>query len=158
MSPSPMAQARSAPGRPARSAPASRAWVGPLVIGLCFSLGFGVTRRLLELNVTPWIDMGHGFDVQPVPGTSLESLRMRFGAQGESLRANPDPPPKSAVQKPAPSAPVPDPEPSASLRDPQGSGDPKPARGPEEKPPADGAGSPLEAPPAPALPEATPAR
>lgn len=153
-----MAQARTAPGRPARTAPPPRVWVGPLVIGLCFSLGFGVSRRLLELNVTPWIDLGQGFDVQPFPGTSLESLRMRFGAHGESLRANPDPPPEAADQKPVPAAPVSDGEPSARLRDPQGSVDPKPAPSAEEKPPADGALAPLEPPPAPALPEATPAR
>jgi hypothetical protein len=153
-----MAQARTAPGRPARKAPRSRVWLGPLVIGLCFALGFGVSRRLLEWNATPWTDLGHGFDVQPFPGTSLESLRMRFGAQGQSLRGNPDPPPEATVQKPAPAAPGPAADPSARLQDPQGSLDPNPAPAAEEKPPADGALAPPQLPPTPALPEATPAR
>lgn len=156
-----MAQASAAPGRPQRPAGAPRFWVGPLVIGLCFSLGFGVSKRLLEWNATPWIDLGHGFEVQPLPGTSLESLRMRYGAQGESLRGNPDPPPetteKPAVQPPAAIEPAPAPDFSADPTEPAGSAEGQPSR-PGESDPAERSAPVLEAPPAPALPDATPAR
>jgi len=51
---------------------------------VCFGLAYGVSQRLLSFNVTELIRFGPGFDVQVFPGTSLESLKMRFGdAQGE---------------------------------------------------------------------------
>jgi predicted lipid-binding transport protein (Tim44 family) len=78
-----MAQAGSA--RPATPASRSRLWQGPLVAGLCFGLAYGVTQRLIHLNVGDLIRFGQNFDVQVFPGTSLESLRLRFGeAAGEA--------------------------------------------------------------------------
>jgi hypothetical protein len=59
-------------------------WKGPLIAGVCFGLAYGVTQRLLSFNVSELIRFGPGFDVQVFPGTSLESLKLRFGdAQGE---------------------------------------------------------------------------
>ena len=61
-------------------------WSAPLVAGLCFGLAYGVTQRLISLNVGELIRFGQGFDVQVFPGTSLESLRLRFGAADSELR------------------------------------------------------------------------
>jgi hypothetical protein len=59
-------------------------WKGPLIAGVCFGLAYGITQRLLSFNVAELIRIGPGFDVQVFPGTSLESLKLRFGdAQGE---------------------------------------------------------------------------
>jgi hypothetical protein len=63
-------------------------WVGPLVTGFCFALTYGVTQRLLALNVGELIRFGNGFDVQVFPGTSLESLRLRFGDAEAEIRAD----------------------------------------------------------------------
>ena len=64
------------------------AWTGPLVAGLCFGLAYGLTQRIVSINVSELIRFGQGFDVQVFPGTSLESLRLRFGAAESELRGN----------------------------------------------------------------------
>lgn len=71
-------------------APAARRplWAGPLLAGLCFGLAYGITHRLVALNVGELIRFGQGFDVQVFPGTSLDSLRLRFGATDAELRGN----------------------------------------------------------------------
>lgn len=163
-----MVQASAAPARPARP---GNPWSGPLVIGFSFALGFGLTQRLLAVNVTPAIDLGHRFDVQPLPGTSLESLRMRYGAQNESLRGDPNPP-----AKPSPAGQgaelLPEPEPAnGSAPDPLAPAEtltptPKPKpQSPKPKPQPSSTDNgaldplpPLEAPAPPALPEDPPAR
>ena len=63
-------------------------WSSPLVAGLCFGLAYGVTHRLSNLNVGDWGRSGTGFDVQPFPGTSLESLTLRFGAPEAEIRGD----------------------------------------------------------------------
>jgi hypothetical protein len=63
-------------------------WKGPLVAGLCFGVAYGVTQRLLSFNVTELIRFGPGFDVQVFPGTSLESLRLRFGDAEAEIRGD----------------------------------------------------------------------
>ena len=63
-------------------------WQGPLVAGLCFGVAYGVTQRLLSFNVTELIRFGPGFDVQVFPGTSLESLRLRFGDAEAEIRGD----------------------------------------------------------------------
>ena len=65
-----------------------RSWVGPLVVGVCFGLGYGVSQRLFNLQVGELVHFGRNFDVQPFPGTSLESLRLRFGSGSESIGAD----------------------------------------------------------------------
>ena len=75
------AQAQSRPVRPP-------VWQGPLVVGLCFGLGYGITQRLLALGLPQLIQLGQGFEVRSFPGTSLESLRLRFGAEGQPIRAD----------------------------------------------------------------------
>jgi hypothetical protein len=63
-------------------------WKGPLVAGLCFGVAYGVTQRLLSFNVSELIRFGPGFDVQVFPGTSLESLRLRFGDADAEIRGD----------------------------------------------------------------------
>ena len=65
-----------------------RPWVGPLVVGVCFGLGYGVSQRLFNLQVGELVHFGRNFDVQPFPGSSLETLRLRFGSSNEPLRAD----------------------------------------------------------------------
>ncbi|MCP9916387.1 hypothetical protein [Cyanobium sp. ATX 6F1] len=168
-----MAQASAAPTRAARP---GNPWSGPLVIGLGFALGFGLTQRLQVLDGTPSIDLGHRFDAQPLPGISLESLRMRYGAQNESLRGDPNPPaktdPADQLPEPLPGAEpdsngAPDPlaptesaAPTAPSQPPKAKPQPPSAK-PQPRSADDGALDPLpplDAPAPPVLPEATPAR
>ena len=82
---------QAAQARPPQSAARARrqpAWAGPLVAGLCFGLAYGITQRVVSLNVGELIRFGQGFDVQVFPGTTLESLRLRFGAAESELRGN----------------------------------------------------------------------
>ena len=72
------------PSPPKRWAP----WVLPLAAGLCFGVGYGLTDRLLSLGKGDAVKLDQSFDVKPFPGTSLESLRLRFGADRKELPAN----------------------------------------------------------------------
>ena len=65
-------------------------WQVPLLVGFCFGLGYGVTQRLLALQLPPLVRLGQGFEVRPFPGTSLESLRLRFGAENQEIRGDAD--------------------------------------------------------------------
>ena len=59
-------------------------------MGICFGLGYGITNRLLALQWPGFVQLGQSFDVRPFPGTSLQSLRQRFGAEGQEIRADLD--------------------------------------------------------------------
>jgi hypothetical protein len=63
-------------------------WQGPLLVGVCFALGYGITQRLMALSWPQFVQLGQGFEVRAFPGTSLESLRLRFGAEGQTIRAD----------------------------------------------------------------------
>ena len=65
-------------------------WQVPLLVGFCFGLGYGVTQRLLALQLPSLVRLGQGFEVRPFPGTSLESLRLRFGAENKDIRGDAD--------------------------------------------------------------------
>ena len=75
---------------PVTTAPPRRLWRTPLVVGICFGLGYGLTNRLLALQWPGFVQLGQSFDVRPFPGTSLESLRQRFGAEGQAIGADLD--------------------------------------------------------------------
>lgn len=77
-----------APSTTQNRPPAKPLWRGPLVVGLCFALGYGITQRLLALGLPSLVQLGQGFDVRDFPGTSLESLRLRFGRQGQPVQAD----------------------------------------------------------------------
>ena len=62
--------------------------MGPLLVGLCFGLAYVVTGRLLEDRLGGLVPLGRRFSSKPVPGLTLESLRMRYGAgAGQFARA-----------------------------------------------------------------------
>ena len=63
-------------------------WQVPLLAGVCFGLGYGLTHRLLVLQLPSLVRLGEGFEVRPFPGTSLESLRLRFGDDSQEVRGN----------------------------------------------------------------------
>jgi len=81
-------------------------WQVPLLVGVCFGLGYGVTQRLLSLQLPSLVRLGQGFEVRPFPGTTLESLRLRFGAEDQDIRGDADPLPldqqSDAEAQPAP--------------------------------------------------------
>lgn len=71
-----------------RSRGTYRPWLGPLLVGLAFGLGYGITDRLLRLNIGGWVPLGQNFDHRTAPGTSLESLRQRSGDLSGSVRGD----------------------------------------------------------------------
>ena len=71
--------------------------LAPLLVGLCFGLAYAVTGRLLEGRLGGLVKLGHRFEPKAVPGTTLESLRMRFGAETVDLLA-PAPQPESQAE------------------------------------------------------------
>ena len=57
-----------------------RYWVGPLVAGACFALGYGITQRIVLMR-TSWNEpQPEAFRQQAFPGETLEALRRRHGA------------------------------------------------------------------------------
>ena len=93
-------------------------WQVPLLVGFCFVLGYGVTQRLLALQLPSLVRLGQGFEVRPFPGTSLESLRLRFGAENQDIRGDGDllqleqqPDTVAPAAKPPQELPAPAPEP-----------------------------------------------
>ena len=65
-----------------------RRWRGPLLAGLCFGLSYCLVQRLLDLELPQLIQLGHSFDVREVPGTSLDSLRLRLGGDAAPIRGD----------------------------------------------------------------------
>ncbi len=59
-------------------------------MGLCFGVGYGLTQRLLDLQLPGLVQWGQSFEVRQPPGTSLESLRLRFGSELNDLRGRLD--------------------------------------------------------------------
>lgn len=143
-------QAQSSPAAPAGRQRRSF-WAGPLVAGLSFGLAFGLTQRLVSLNVGELIRFGHGFDVQVFPGTSLESLRLRFGAAESELRGDLELQELQRRQEAAPAMPAAQPDATAPAESvPQTARD-----GAAEPPPDDALLDPIpEAPPPPTDPAA----
>ena len=86
----PTAGAASAAGVAAAAVPPAlrRRWRGPLLAGLCFGLSYCLVQRLLDLELPQLIQLGHSFDVREVPGTSLDSLRLRLGGDAAPIRGD----------------------------------------------------------------------
>tara|TARA_B100001057_G_scaffold383141_2_gene389285 strand:+ start:428 stop:1063 length:636 start_codon:yes stop_codon:yes gene_type:complete len=63
----------------AAAARRTRFWIAPLVAGCCFSLGYGVTHRLMAMQSSVREIKPEGFDPQRFPGSSLSNLRSRSG-------------------------------------------------------------------------------
>ena len=66
------------PKRPARP----RFWVGPLVAGACFALGYGITQRVVLIRSGLEEAEPQSFRARAFPGESLEALRLRHGETG----------------------------------------------------------------------------
>jgi hypothetical protein len=79
------AGARAPRHRPARQV---RSWRGWLLLGLCFGLGYGVTHRLVALDLGGGTGGNQRFGVKPFPGTGLDALRQRYGAEGQGIRGD----------------------------------------------------------------------
>ncbi|MCP9833980.1 hypothetical protein [Cyanobium sp. Aljojuca 7A6] len=60
------------------------------IIGLCFGLSYGASLRLLSLGGEEERGASQRFDVQAAPGTTLESLRQRFGGDAREIRGDLD--------------------------------------------------------------------
>lgn len=90
-------------------APPRSHWQGPLLVGICLGLGYGITQRLLGLQLPAFVQLGQGFELRQFPGTSLDSLRLRFGAvpqdSGEPAPVSPVEPDPLAAPLAAPLAP-----------------------------------------------------
>ena len=57
-----------------------RYWVGPLVAGACFALGYGITQRIVLMRSSWNEPQPEAFRQQAFPGETLEALRRRHGA------------------------------------------------------------------------------
>ena len=57
----------------------TRFWVVPLVAGCCFSLGYGITHRLMAMQSSVREIKPESFVPQSFPGNSLSNLRSRSG-------------------------------------------------------------------------------
>jgi hypothetical protein len=83
-------------------------WRRPLLVGFCVALGYGLTQRVLDLRLPGFVQWGQSFDVREMPGTGLESLRLRFGSEAHDLRGRLDlqplatPPATTAEDPPLP--------------------------------------------------------
>jgi hypothetical protein len=61
-----------------------------LFVGACFGLGYGITQRLLRVNVSGAWQGNQLFGVKAFPGTSLDSLRQRYGNAAMEIRGDLD--------------------------------------------------------------------
>ena len=59
-----------------------RFWVGPLVVGACFALGYGITQRVVLIRSGLEQAEPQSFKARAFPGESLEALRLRHGETG----------------------------------------------------------------------------
>ena len=66
----------------------ARFWVGPLVAGCCFALGYGITERLLTLQTNAQDPVPEAFTPLAFPGDSLQEIRARFSDQDASLQVD----------------------------------------------------------------------
>ena len=54
-------------------------WVGPLVAGACFALGYGITQRVVLMRAAWQQPQQEAFRSQDFPGETLGDLRRRHG-------------------------------------------------------------------------------
>ena len=67
--------------QPAVAVRQSRIWLTPLLVGSCFSLGYGITHRLMAMPSAMRDPKPEAFAAQPFPGSSLKELRALHGEQ-----------------------------------------------------------------------------
>ena len=66
----------------------ARFWVGPLVAGCCFALGYGITERVLTLQTNAEDPVPEAFTPLAFPGDSLQEIRDRFRDDDSSLQVD----------------------------------------------------------------------
>ena len=66
----------------------ARFWVGPLVAGCCFALGYGITERVLTLQTNAADPVPEAFTPLAFPGDSLQEIRARFSDDDSSLQVD----------------------------------------------------------------------
>ena len=63
-------------------------WLGPLVAGCCFALGYGITERVLTLQNNAEDPAPEAFTPLAFPGDSLQEIRTRFSDDDLSLQVD----------------------------------------------------------------------
>ena len=66
----------------------ARFWLGPLVAGCCFALGYGITERVLTLQNNVEDPAPEAFTPLAFPGDSLQEIRTRFSDDDSSLQVD----------------------------------------------------------------------
>ena len=66
----------------------ARFWLGPLVAGCCFALGYGITERVLTLQTNAEDPVPAAFTPLAFPGDSLQEIRTRFSDDDSSLQVD----------------------------------------------------------------------
>ncbi|MCB4408164.1 hypothetical protein [Synechococcus sp. MU1642] len=66
----------------------SRFWVGPLVAGCCFGLGYGISDRVLTLQTNAEDLAPKAFTPLAFPGDSLQEIRIRFSDNDAELQVD----------------------------------------------------------------------
>ena len=66
----------------------ARFWVGPLVAGCCFALGYGIAERVLMLQTNAQDPVPEAFTPLAFPGDSLQEIRARFSDEDPSLQVD----------------------------------------------------------------------
>ena len=66
----------------------SRFWVGPLVAGCCFALGYGIAERVLTLQTNAEDPVPAAFTPLAFPGDSLQEIRSRFSDDDVELQVD----------------------------------------------------------------------
>jgi len=66
----------------------ARFWLGPLVAGCCFALGYGITERVLTLQTNAEDPAPEAFTPLAFPGDSLQEIRTRFSDDDSSLQVD----------------------------------------------------------------------
>ena len=66
----------------------ARFWLGPLVAGCCFALGYGITERVLTLQSNGEDPVPEAFKPLAFPGDSLQEIRSRFSDDDSSLQVD----------------------------------------------------------------------
>ena len=66
----------------------ARFWLGPLVAGCCFALGYGITERVLTVQNNAEDPAPEVFTPLAFPGDSLQEIRTRFSDDDSSLQVD----------------------------------------------------------------------
>ena len=65
-----------------------RFWVAPLLVGTCFSLGFGITKRVVILQANAEQPQRIVFAPAQFPGRALDQLRELYGGTAGDLQVD----------------------------------------------------------------------